>query len=153
MVREQILACILCFLWKPQKRNIFSLLCNYELISHDGSHFKSSCDQEPLLSCHTPKTSLHANLTLLHLFRYYQTPLLALLHVLGLLDPPAAAALSSTPSLCLALFGPVLFYILDAKAHKLASRDGARSQTSPLEQALSFVLCPAFSPPKQWLLL
>lgn len=78
LVREQILACILCFLWKPPKRNIFSPLCNYELISHDGSRFKSSCDQEPLLPRYAPKTSLHPNLTFLHLSCYYQTPVLSL---------------------------------------------------------------------------
>lgn len=169
MVREQILACILCFLWKPPKRNIFSSLCNYELISHDGSHFKSSCDQEPLLSHYAPKTSLHPNLTLLHLSRCYQTPVLspagAPLHVLGLLCLSAAATLSLTRRLRLALFSPVLFRVLDSKAGVSAvgsgsdrsqselpvSCDGAGSQTSPLEQALPFMPCPTFSPPKLFL--
>lgn len=73
LVRDQILACILCvgfifffnylFYGNPEKRHIFSTLCNYELISHRGSCFKSSCDQEPRLSCHARDVSLHANLT------------------------------------------------------------------------------------------
>jgi len=74
----------------------------------------------------------------------------ALLHVLSLLCLVAASTLSLTRSLCQDLCSPVLFCILDSKAHKLlASHDGAGSLTFPLEQALLFVLCRAFSPPKQ----
>ena len=91
----------------------------------------------------------------------------ALLRVLGLLCLSAAATLSSTRSPCLALFSPVLFCVLDGKTcvsavgsrsdrsqcELLVSCDGAGSQTSPLEQALPFMPCPAFSPPKQKFLL
>lgn len=46
----------------------------------------------------------------------------------------------------------VLLYFASWTA-KLTSCDGTGSETSPLDQALPFTPCPAFSPPKQYFVL